>query len=139
MNHLDQLESESVYILREAFNRIDKLNEQLVAGRLVIEDAPALLLDMRDDPAELSHPRLVVSHQQQLVAGVVADDRRGERVRSQRPRRTAPRCRGHCPELRRLVGVDIVHRGRHPDDDAFFDRDGGIFRMLPFGRVGRER
>ena len=25
MNHLDQLESESVYILREAFNRIDKL------------------------------------------------------------------------------------------------------------------
>jgi hypothetical protein len=25
MNHLDQLESESVYILREAFNRIEKL------------------------------------------------------------------------------------------------------------------
>ena len=25
MNHLDQLESESIYILREAFNRIEKL------------------------------------------------------------------------------------------------------------------
>ena len=34
-----------------------------------------------------------------------------------------------------LLALHILGALKH----TFFDRDGGIFRMLPFGRVGRER
>ena len=34
-----------------------------------------------------------------------------------------------------LIGLHILGALKH----TFIDKDGGIFRMLPFGRVGKER